>query len=818
NCEVITDETNTPIDLKVLYVNEKIIDFLHLEKQAFVGKTVLDLLPNIDKTLIELYGNIGLTMKPHRQVHYLDFDSNNNPAGYRDIHGLSVIKGQVILTFINVTDTINAQKETEDKILRHSMVLETAQIGFFELDMKSKELYVDKFVNDLFGIELNYDNNHTEFRKRIHHLDYDRIVDLNDKVISGEAEKANHSFRFLNTKTDKYVWIRQLLMVAERKDGKAIRLLGLFTNVDKEKKQEERDNEVNFLLKETTKIAKVARLLYYPKIKSFEKSEELGNFLGLKGVISIDDYRNIIHPDDLEKYDKATEYIITHPQGIVTDYRIINNGAIRYIQSSVYAQTDEYGDITKVFGILKDNTDLEESKLILENHRHAFEQIFNSSPAGIFILNDKFKINMVNKTYPKILGIDKLEIVSLKRLLGKDYHPILKDLKLNGKAVNYQIEYSNKDIIKFFNLNIVKIDDRFRNSYQGTMIDITREVEITDQINYMANHDVLTGLYNRNYFEDYISKDSKVYPSGLIICDIDGLKVINDAFGHLNGDQLLISFSDILKNIFNEHMVARVGGDEFCIIVQNTTFDELEKYERKIKEAISELELYGLDFDVSVGYSLIENTETSFLDAYVKSENIMYRRKLTERSSRKSKALDTIMATLNEKTEETIEHCNRIGEHSELLLREIGYSRQIDIEEIKLLARIHDIGKIIVSESILSKPSILSKLEKEKIKLHSESGYKIAKSILDSENIALGILYHHERIDGKGYPHNLPGDKIPMFARIIAITDAYDAMVSDRSYKTKLTKEEAIKELVDNSGTQFDAEYVKLFIKVLKKA
>ncbi|MFK5883953.1 MAG: PAS domain-containing protein, partial [Candidatus Izemoplasma sp.] len=122
NCEVITDETNTPIDLKVLYVNERIIDFLHLEKKAFVGKTVLDLLPNIDKSLIELYGNIGLTMKPHRQVHYLDFGSNNNPAGYRDIHGLSVIKGQVILTFINVTDTINAQKETEDKILRHSMV------------------------------------------------------------------------------------------------------------------------------------------------------------------------------------------------------------------------------------------------------------------------------------------------------------------------------------------------------------------------------------------------------------------------------------------------------------------------------------------------------------------------------------------------------------------------------------------------------------------------------------------------------------------------------------------------------------------------
>jgi len=192
----------------------------------------------------------------------------------------------------------------------------------------------------------------------------------------------------------------------------------------------------------------------------------------------------------------------------------------------------------------------------------------------------------------------------------------------------------------------------------------------------------------------------------------------------------------------------------------------------------------------------------------------MYRRKLGIRSSRKSQTMEAVLETLNTKTEETKEHCDRIGSFAVEIMKALGYTRTSDLDDIKLLCKVHDIGKITISEEILSKPDKLTDEEYNKIKNHSEAGFKIIKNIVESDLIANGVLYHHERYDGNGYPFGLIGDNIPLYARIIAICDSYDVMVEGRPYQAKKTHKEAIDEIIRCSGTQFDPMIVQVFTKL----
>ena len=191
----------------------------------------------------------------------------------------------------------------------------------------------------------------------------------------------------------------------------------------------------------------------------------------------------------------------------------------------------------------------------------------------------------------------------------------------------------------------------------------------------------------------------------------------------------------------------------------------------------------------------------------------MYRRKLNNRSSRKSKVLESILETLNAKTEETKEHSFRLADLAVKTINELGFIRSSEKEDMILLAKVHDIGKITIPDNVLFKKSILTKSEFEIVKKHCEAGYNIIRNITDSDRVCNGVLFHHERWDGLGYPQGLKEDNIPLFARVICVVDSYDAMTNDRIYKKKITHEEAVKEIINCSGTQFDPKIVKAFLK-----
>lgn len=352
----------------------------------------------------------------------------------------------------------------------------------------------------------------------------------------------------------------------------------------------------------------------------------------------------------------------------------------------------------------------------------------------------------------------------------------------------------------------------------GYNIDVSARVLAEKENEYLINHDQMTGLKNRYAFEGYIKSLDNRQEYSIVVIDIDGLKFLNDAFGHFKGDEAIRLVAKTLVDNYNfDAEIFRIGGDEFTIISSLTDEETIIEKLRTIRNTIEKQEQEtGITLTISTGFEVQLGYSRSFNQMFIEAENAMYRQKLNNRNSRKSKALDVVMETLNQKTEETYEHCNRMGENAIKLMKRVGYCRQKDFEDMKLACRIHDIGKITIPLDILNKPSGLTEEEYLLIMNHSESGYKITKNIVDSDRIALAVLHHHEREDGKGYPFGIKGDKIPPFSKILSIVDAYDAMTTDRNYSKKITQEEAIKEIKCCAGTQFDSIYAREFVRILQ--
>lgn len=354
-----------------------------------------------------------------------------------------------------------------------------------------------------------------------------------------------------------------------------------------------------------------------------------------------------------------------------------------------------------------------------------------------------------------------------------------------------------------------------------TAQDITERNQAEESIKKLAYKDSLTGLYNRTYFDEQmvmIEENIIEYaPVSIISIDLDGLKIVNDTFGHKSGDDFLKTAANIIAKAFRKtDVIARVGGDEVCIILPKSDSkvalkkrsDILELIENHNKENPSTL------ISMSIGTATTRSLE-SIYDVYKRSDDNMYEYKLAQATSPKSKVIDLLVAALSERDYMASGHGERLAKMGQTMANKIGLDDDIR-RNLIVLAKVHDLGKVGIPDQILFKKGKLTEEEYKRMKEHVKIGWEIAHRSKELENIAELILHHHECWDGKGYPNGLKGNDIPIECRILNIMDAYDTMISDRPYQKGISKQEAIEELIRCSGTQFDPQLLREFIEVIK--
>jgi diguanylate cyclase (GGDEF)-like protein len=352
---------------------------------------------------------------------------------------------------------------------------------------------------------------------------------------------------------------------------------------------------------------------------------------------------------------------------------------------------------------------------------------------------------------------------------------------------------------------------------QGVILvfrDITEEKHRQDQIYYMSYYDSLTGLYNRRFFEEEIKKidTERNLPISIIMGDVNGLKLTNDAFGHSEGDKLLKKAAEAIKGACRaDDVAARWGGDEFTILLPKTKKEEAEAIVKRIKSTCSEVKSDSINVSISFGCDTKESIDTNILKVLKGAEDYMYKHKVIESNSMRGNIINTILNTLHEKNPREEMHSKRVSE----LCQQIGTAMELpemEINKLKASGLLHDIGKVAIEERVLNKSELLTEQEWIEVRRHPDIGYRILSSSSEMVELAQCILYHHERFDGSGYPRGLKQEEIPLLSRIINVADSYDAMTSERAYKKVLNKSIAIEELVKNKGTQFDPYIVDIFI------
>ena len=338
-----------------------------------------------------------------------------------------------------------------------------------------------------------------------------------------------------------------------------------------------------------------------------------------------------------------------------------------------------------------------------------------------------------------------------------------------------------------------------------------------EEIKYLTFHDKLTGLFNRAYFEEEIKRldTDRQQPLSIIIGDVNGLKLINDAFGHAQGDRMLIQMAEIFTLCCRkEDIICRWGGDEFAILLPKTSKTVVQEVCNRIRDACAQDQHGPVQLSIALGTGTKEWRYQDSQEILKEAEERMYRNKLMEGKSARHAIISSLEQSLWETDFETEAHAKRLQKYALQMGRELNLSDS-QMDELQLLAALHDIGKIAILKSILMKPEKLTKDEWNVMTKHTEIGYRIAQSSTDLAPIAEAILAHHERWDGTGYPHGLKGEEIPLISRIISVVDAFDVMISGRSYKVAVSREEALEELKVCSGTQFDPNLVLVFIQMI---
>ncbi|HKL75631.1 MAG TPA: diguanylate cyclase [Halanaerobiales bacterium] len=444
-----------------------------------------------------------------------------------------------------------------------------------------------------------------------------------------------------------------------------------------------------------------------------------------------------------------------------------------------------------------------------------YQNLTEENPVGICILFKNKEIKYVNNSFLEIIDKNRKNVLNKniseffpKKIVNKH---IKSDLENNENKFNFKLKRDQDEIWVDIHLSKMK----FKNIKLKLLIvvDVTEQKKTEEEIRYLRFHDQLTGLYNRDYFMEEIKRlDTKrQLPLTLIMVDINSLKLINDVYGHDRGDFLIKNASEILENnLRDEDILARIGGDEFAIILPDTSKAKGKEIINRINKKCKEFDEKGIIISLALGLATKEKTGQDVEEIFKIADDRMYKNKTTKSKKVREKIISNIKYNLKEKTNESKEHLTEMKNIA------AKFSEKLNLDssqknKLLLLAETHDIGKVSLSTEFFQKDKKLTKSECKKLEEHTDYGYRICRSIPKLNSIAEEILSHHERWDGKGYPKGLKGQGIPYLARIIAIIDNYLFLKESNNQK----EDTIIEKIKEKAGNELDPQLTKIFIDML---
>ncbi len=740
----------------------------------------------------------------------------------RDQHGNALFLEGFINDITYIKEKESALIEREE---RWNFALEGSAHGVWDWDVPSNIFCLSKQFNAIIGYSENdFTKSYEAWIDVIHPEDKDQVIKELHKHVDGKTPMYTAEYR-IQQKDGNYIWVHERAKASDRApDGRALRIVGTQRDVTKERNGQDAllhqkksfeclfDNSPEAIAYFDEKEDIITVNPAFTKLFGYTDKEVKGRHVNdiIDPLNKLESYLTFAHFEkkdlkfkDTVRYDKCGNPINVLAKGVPI---VINNKMVA-----------GYSIYTDVRFMKHAEDEIKKQKKILESH-------FNYSPDAIIHIDLNNRIQEINKTFTEIFGYNFKESFgkTVDELISPENHMQeameINNMALNNKKIEIDTVRKNKDGILIdvcIRGGPTFVDGKII-GYHGIYTDIRERKEAEAKIRFLSFYDKLTGLYNRAFFEEELQRlDTKrQLPLAIIIGDVNGLKLTNDVFGHLVGDQLLIETADILTQACRkEDVICRWGGDEFGILLPRTDKEAVEKICQRIYDLCEQSSDIPINISISLGYGIKQNSKQSVIDIIKKAEEQMYRNKLLESKSTRSHIIQSLQKSLNERSHETESHGERMKDLSITLGRGLHLDND-KLNELGLLAILHDIGKIAIPDAILGKPGKLTETEWEKMKSHSEIGYRIAETCPELIHISNYILFHHERWDGTGYPHGLKGDEIPILSRIISVVDVYDVMTHSRAYKEGVSPKVAIKEIVRCSGTQFDPEVVNKFVEL----
>jgi len=542
--------------------------------------------------------------------------------------------------------------------------------------------------------------------------------------------------------------------------------------------------------------------------------------------LPITDGDKYFHPDDLPVLSEALQKYLEGKSPHFSVEARVKNGQGEYIWVFITGKLvfqDNQGRTLRMIGLGQDISHQKSARQKLEDSEVKYRDLFERNPIGLCKFDREGRITHVNSALADILGAGSKEELQSFSMFGQDNMEILPvldgllDMCCLGESASGELKITTrwgKEVWIYYRIDPMLDEEGQFLEAMLVCEEITERKRAEDQIRYLSFNDSLTGLYNRAFYEEELRRldTQRQLPLTIVMVDLNGLKLINDAFGHKQGDLALQRVAEVLRvSCRQEDIIARVGGDEFIALLPKTSYQVARNICRRIKENCQRVETANMTLSIALGMATKESYEQDIHEIEKEAEERMYRNKLLENRNTRNSFINSLEETLWSRGHETREHTARMHQILEAVSRKVGLNES-EIGNLKLLASLHDIGKIAIPPSILEKEGQLSEEEWETVRKHPEIGYRIALSAPELAPIAEAILTHHENWDGTGYPLQIKGENIPLQARILAIADAYDVIRNGRPYQQAISKEGTLQEIKNCAGTRFDPRLAEVFI------